>query len=459
MAVMRDKNIWRRMTLIGLILLSFVLSVLLFSTGGHLGEGVTDLTNIATNQPSPSVVERHLTLDVYRPAQIVLHTPNDNNAKHIIKDQQLSDDILHLFNNVQLSEVSERSELSAEQYQSLLLAGEWTELVFSDQLPFGVYNHLFANLPSDYAEQTFDRIIVQTSSPTDLYFYNYKRQLLYRVPIDKRPTDPLPSIAELDGRSYLGYGLQLSGNLVYLPFEDLEIERKRYMIDQLSNTLYINQFFKDTSSVESRTSGDETRYIDLTKEVTINDATHLLTFLSQQTSTDEIALTQRLSSSFDTLNRFENWQDDVIYQSYNPENYYVTYQRYIDGLPVFDSGHLESTIEIATVETGLTHLKLPLRFIRTPISINEDNMRSLPSGPDVVDTLQQAGLSLSEDVQDIEIGLTWNESSENENVIFFEPQWYVKVRNEWQTLNQAVQSDNEMLSADTPTEGGDDLGL
>lgn len=457
--MIKNQRIWRKIILSSLILLSIILSALLFSAGGHLGEGVTDLTNIASNQPSPSVVERDLTKDVYRPVQTVLHTPSEHNTKYVVNDVNISNEIIRLVNEVQLREVNEKREMDHDQYQILLMDDEWLELVFQDEIPLGIYSHLFENLPKDYAEQTFDRIFMRMKSPTELYFYNYKQQMLYRVAIDKRPTDTMPSIEELDAQVYTAFGVALNNRWVYLPTDAHTVGRKSYMIERLSNSLYINQFFKDTSSVESRTSGHVTRYIDLTKEVTINEENQTLSFLSQQASNEEISLTQRLRSSYDTLNRFENWQDDVIYQSYQADNNYVTYQRYIDGYPVFSNNQYESTVEIATIEVGLTHLRLPLRFIRTPISINEDNERTLISGTEVIEKIQEAGYSLTENIQDIKIGLAWVQSSENENVIFFEPKWFVKNQNRWLTLDQLLNPEEDNLSAAYTAKGGRSFGF
>lgn len=458
--MIKNKRLWRKLVLTLLIMLSFLMSLLLFSSGGHLGEGVTDQTNIATNQPSPSVVERDMIKDVYRPAQMTLHTARTPNTKYVVKDNDLADRYLELLGEIRLHEVAESYTLTTEEYQNMLSSDLWLECVFNDQLPMGIYSEMFDNLPTDYAEQTFDRFFIQTQEATDIYFYDYQTQTVYRTPIEKKSAESFPQLDSLESEIYSAYGVQLKERWIYLPIQEQEIQRRSYMADQLPNSLYINQFFKDTSSVESRVSGSLTRYIDLTKEVSINDTTHVLTFLSQQPSSGEMSRTQRMRSSYDTLTRLENWQDRVVYQSYNPNNHYVTYQRQISGLPVFSDMHLESTVEIAMVEAGLTHLRLPLRFIRTPINISGDDQTNLASGQEVIEKLESAGIVVREEIQDLKIGLEWSESAENEAVIFFEPHWYVKYQNQWQRLDQLLSPDEEDdLSVDNQAKGGRFIGF
>lgn len=441
----KSRRFWRKVVLSGLILLSFVLSTLLFSTGSNMADDISENTNIATNQPAPSNIDRGLT-EVYQPYQMVMHTPNENNIKYIVRSQELFDQIINMLGEVQLGINETPRAFSVQEYQTLVGSDQWIELVFPDILPMGIYTHLFEDLPTDISERTFNRIFIQNNDSNILYFYNMKEELLWEMPIEKKPTDPLPRVTEeMIGSIAPAFGLQTGENWTYLPTKGVTVERQNYIIDRLPNSVYINQFFTDTSSVESRTSQEVVRYIDLTKEVTINELTKTLNFLSQQSEPEEISLNQRFRMNFDTLNRFENWQEEVVYRDYHPKNHYFVYQRLIDGLPVFSKDGYESLVEISNTSSGLVHLRLPLRFIRTPINIEENRLQVLPSGYDVIEQLEKAGIGIGQDVDQILIGLTWQQSFENENVIFFEPAWYVKYHGHWQALSQLVTSEENDL--------------
>src|SRR5699024_10013773 len=143
---------------------------------------------------------------------------------------------------------------------------------------------------------------------------------------------------------------------------------------------YIESFFPDTSLVDRRSNSEVTRYIDLTKEVTFDKKANTLSYLRKISETSELETTTRFTRSFEQVNHFENWSDTFKFSDYDREEQIVYFQREIDGYPVFSSGGNETISEVGVVDSGVTHLKLPLRFIVTPITIQGAPTDELLSG-------------------------------------------------------------------------------
>ena len=87
------------------------------------------------------------------------------------------------------------------------------------------------------------------------------------------------------------------------------------------------------------------------------------------------------------MNRFENWTGSFALTDYDVKNEVVSFRREIDGLPVFSPSDNETVSEVGLVESGVTHLKLPLRYINTPITMEENASEELLPGIEVSDRL------------------------------------------------------------------------
>src|SRR5699024_8607204 len=156
-----------------------------------------------------------------------------------------------------------------------------------------------------------------------------------------------------------------------------------------------------------------TRYIDLTREVTINQQNHTLVFLRQIEDSGELRPTERFIKSFEQVNRFENWTGSFAITDYDVKNEIVFFRREIDGLPVFSTSDNETLSVVGLVDSVVTHLKLPLRYINTPITIEENASEELLSGVEVNDRLlKELPSEKYSKIENLTVGYTWKESEE-----------------------------------------------
>lgn len=157
----------------------------------------------------------------------------------------------------------------------------------------------------------------------------------------------------------------------------------------------------------------------------------------------QMTFSERLLSSFQELRQVENWTETIHYQQYTHGTSEVTFQRYIQGYPVFSTQQLESSVLITVVESGLSNLRVPLRVVQTPLTLGGETTKTLPSGVSVVDQLENTAPGL-DPVQNIRKGLTWVQSEEDSRVVHFEPNWYVQSDNVWYELTRYIQLQEEM---------------
>ena len=170
--------------------------------------------------------------------------------------------------------------------------------------------------------------------------------------------------------------------------------------------------------------------------------------MRQITEPGELDATTRYVRSFEQVNRFENWADTVVLANYNQETETISFRRELDGIQVFSSFDYESVTDISLVESGVTHLKLPLRFIRTPIAIPETDAegekRQLIAGTELLEDIQNnVSLETFNNIEDITIGYTWIDSIENNQVVNFTPEWYIKVSGIWLSYPNLLKQQEE----------------
>lgn len=422
-----------------LVLSSLALSFSLWTTGRNIGEEETE--QLANNPGRISVIT-HAIEEVYRPRLIAFHGIDEEDPLMIAGTYGLNNFLQDILSHPSISNIESIENLSKEMYLDKLHQGQWVEFVYPAELPFGMITSMFSGLSTDTADLFFDRILFDQADASRIYFYHMESETFFTTienveNFSKRGIESLVAAEEVYFQP--AQATFLDDAIKYLPTEPIEISYQSYIINQFPARTYINNFFPDTSLVDVRAENNSTRYIDLTKEVTINEDNHTLTYLSQDFTAGEMTPEERYRRSFQQINQFENWSDSLIFSSFNERTNVLTFRREINGVPVFSKNEYESVSDISVVEDGITHMKLPLRYVNTPINIKGSPKKTLISGVEMLEELQEA--FTKEDFQlikDFSIGYSWEESSEDSQVINFEPDWYVFYNDQWLTYSALI---------------------
>jgi regulatory protein YycH of two-component signal transduction system YycFG len=417
-----------------LIVLSFLLTVGIWSAGGHLGE--PESTN---NNSTPSPLVERTKAEVFSPYEVALHGLGDQNQVQLTSSKETQEIMDEILSEVVFDEVVSVEFHSFEEYQSHLSEGTWIEFIYPGHLPLGLIENNFENLDENYSNQTYDRFAINTNNLEQAEFYDTEEQRLYRVNISEISSELVHAFLDTEQITYVAAeSVEIGSGYVYLPIENMRIEQKNYTVDRLPIRFYTNQFFADPSQMDERTTGNVTRYIDMTTEVRFHQTEYTLAYERQQSAVDDLSFTDRLDRSFLELQLVENWTEDVKYGSFHPATNEVTFQRYIDGLPVYSSQQNESMVRMVVNNNGLAELHLPLRVVQTPLDTGEQ-MVEMMSSEEIKELIDSSEYVSTEDIDDIRIGLTWQESEEDARVIEFTPEWYVRVEQTWYEIERFIE--------------------
>lgn len=428
-----------------LILSSFVLSYSLWTAGRNIGEEATSSGQMARTNVS---FTEHSESDTFRPTSVVLHGVSTEHQIVMSNTYPLRNLLRERHDLRNINRIERSSSRSYENYIQELQFGRWIEFIYTEERPIGLLEQKFEQLSRDAGNNFYDRVMVNLDTPDIIYFYHTGSRTMYEASVvEDYELDFAPFLNE-ENLNYVGvFPTLLENNMTYLPNEESEIEQNIYVLDQLPSSAYIGNFFPDTSLVDSRSTGNITRLIDLTKEVSINQNIYTLNFLRQISDTGDLEPTTRFSRSFDQVNRFENWADTFILSSYNREEEKIQFQREMEGYPVFSHNGYESISEVGLVETGVTHLKLPLRFINTPISTGGTPPQKLMAGDELLYFIRSITTEeMFAQIDDMTIGYAWDESDEDSQVVYFNPAWFLSVDGTWMSLDEFTDSHEEVAA-------------
>lgn len=433
---------FRNVFLAFLVLLSFLLSYYLWTAGRGMDE--EELTSGQAGQSSVSITT-HTQSDTFRPTIVALHGMENQNQIQIGRSYPLRDLLNDIFETQNLNQIERSNLTSYEDYMNELEQGRWIEFVYPEGQPLGMIDQKFDEISQDMNNNFYDRISINIDNPSSVYFYHTESEEMHVASTLEGEEVTIEPFLNEENITYIdAFPIFLNNNIVYLPTEPVDIPYRRYVIDQLPTSVYISNFFPDTSLVDSRSNANITRYIDLTKEVSINQNIYTLDYLRQISNPTGLEPTTRFERSFDQVNRFENWSDTFILSEYDREEEIIEFQREIEGYPVFSLNGYETVSEIGLVETGVTHLKLPLRFINTPITIQGTPVRELISGEELLNRLEEATSgNLYNQIDDLSIGYSWDENEEESQVVNFNPDWFVLSNGSWMTLNDYEELQRE----------------
>lgn len=427
-----------------LIILSFYLSFTLWTTGRNIGE--EESQNDRGSSVSVSLTS-HALEDVFRPKNVVLHGLTPEEPLLVARSYEIRDFLKENVAQANLSEFERIGSLTSEEYLDKIQSGQWLEFVYPEEMPFGMIGQKFLEMPSDKAQLFFDRTLLDLNNPEIIYFYHSASESFYNsIRLDNEEIDLDPLIKN-ERLVYLpAEPIILRNQIRYLPTVPLEVSYRTYVIHQLPNSSYISNFFSDTSLVDVRSTNGSVRYIDLTKEVTMNETNHTLTYLRQIYTSDQMSPEERYNRSFQQINQFENWADTFILSSYNRENQMLSFRREIEGIPVFSPDEHESISEVSLVEEGVTHFKIPLRYANTPINIKGAPTKALISGVEMIEELKnKLAVEEFELIEDFNLGYSWEESEEESQVINFNPSWYILYDNNWVALSSLLETSKETV--------------
>lgn len=434
---MRHKEAAKSLILTLLVLMSIVLTYLMWNFSPDLAN-LESQDNKKTNQNTIGKANSEPMASVISPYQVVYS--NDDKFTGALETRTINRNIVKVLKNQEVEDAHE--VYHAHNLFIPELSDNFLVLDFAYDMPLSMYLGQVLNMDAKVSNKyEFNRLLIDAEQKDTAVIYAISSDH-HRV---MRMTTSIPSnkVNDLVGK--------IKPNLI--PFADIITNRNtidaathifapekpqhlktyRTIFNHISVETMNSILFNDSVVVRSTKSGNTT-YNNNTGVATYDSKNELYRYmnLSEDESKSKNML-ETIPSTFDFINAHGGFTDDFRLFDTDDESGELTYQMFLNGVPVFNENNL-STIQVAWGEKGIFSYGRSLLKSNITIDSGEEKEK-LPGAETVRSNLANNPSIDFKKITNITIGYTMKDREEDDMEVQrnseYVPQWYVQYDGEW----------------------------
>ena len=401
--------------------------------------------NVAsTNQDASTQTRVNYSLeDVFRPTRFVISHEN--------KGKMTSDSTIIASVNEGLvgkfKDISKKEILSQEAYEQLVLRDSFGQLLFDAPVTFGVMTRYFNDVPEEYKQETFSRIIYRYDDSKNVYFINDYTKQVFQAKTDQDIQSELSKYYD-DTKFHVVESYILKNKQIFIEVNNQSLEKQTYLMEQIPMSFYITQLFANPSELRNRSDGQSIIYNDNLSQLKMDRSTNVISYYQNRVDDEHLSTTVHLQQSFAQMKKLGGWKLGMSFSDFDSERKIVEYMRYVGTYPILSNAK-EGLSQFIITATGIEKMRVSSLIAETPIPSKNESV-DLMSGKELMDQILGKGIAL-DTLEDIRLGYAWQLSRESNQVVEFVPNWFIKIDHKWKTL--------EEISLPTLDQGGDSDGF
>ena len=401
--------------------------------------------NVAsTNQDASTQTRVSYSLeDVFRPTRFIISHEN--------KGKMTSDSTIIASVNEDLvgkfKDISKKEVLSQEAYEQLVLRDSYGQLLFDAPVTFGVMTRYFNDVPEEYKQETFSRIIYRHDDSKNVYFINDYTKQVFQAKTDQDIQSELSKYYD-DTKFHVVESYILKNKQIFIEVNNLSLEKQTYLMEQIPMSFYITQLFANPSELRNRSDGQSIIYNDNLSQLKMDRSTNVISYYQNRVDDEQLTPTVHLQQSFAQMKKLGGWKLGMSFSDFDSERKIVEYMRYVRTYPILSNAK-EGLSQFIITATGIEKMRVSSLIAETPIPSKNESI-DLMSGKDLMDQILGKGVAL-DTLEDIRLGYAWQLSRESNQIVEFVPNWFIKIDHKWKTL--------EEVFLPTLDQGGDNDGF
>lgn len=381
--------------------------------------------------------------DVFRPTRFIISHEN--------KGKMTSDSTIIASVNEGLvgkfKDISKKEILSQEVYEQLVLRDSFGQLLFDAPVTFGVMTRYFNDVPEEYKQETFSRILYRHDDSKNIYFINDYTKQVFQAKTDQDIQSELSNYYD-DTKFHLVESYILKNKQIFIEVNDLALEKQTYLMEQIPMSFYITQLFANPSELRNRSDGQSIIYNDNLSQLKMDRSTNVISYYQNRVDDEQLTTTVHLQQSFAQMKKLGGWKLGMSFSDFDSDRKIVEYMRYVGTYPILSNAK-EGLSQFIITATGIEKMRVSSLIAETPIPSKNESI-DLMSGKELMDQILGKGIAL-DTLEDIRLGYAWQLSRESNQVVEFVPNWFIKIDHKWKTL--------EEISLPTLDQGGDSDGF
>ena len=410
----------------------------IFSSNGFM-RNVT-----STNQDASTQTRVNYALeDVFRPTRFIYSHEN--------KVKMTSDaSIVEAVNNAlvgKYKDVTKKEILSQENYEQLILRDSFSQLLFDAPVTFRVMTRYFNDVPEEYKQETFSRIIYRHDDSKNVYFINDYTKQVFQAKTDQDIQSELSNYYD-DTKFHLVESYILKNKQIFIEVNTIPLKKQTYLMEQIPMSFYITQLFANPSELRNRSDGQSIIYNDNLSQLKMDRSTNVISYYQNRVDDEQLTTTVHLQQSFAQMKKLGGWKLGVSFSDFDGDRKIVEYMRYVGTYPILSNAK-EGLSQFVITANGIEKMRVSSLIAETPIPSKNESIE-LMSGKELMDQILGKGIAL-DTLEDIRLGYAWQLSRESNQIVEFVPNWFIKIDHKWKTL--------EEISLPTLDQGGDNDGF
>ena len=401
--------------------------------------------NVAsTNQDASTQTRVSYSLeDVFRPTRFIISHEN--------KGKMTSDSTIIASVNENLvgkyKDISKKEVLSQEAYEQLVLRDSYGQLLFDAPVTFGVMTRYFNDVPEEYKQETFSRIIYRHDDSKNVYFINDYTKQVFQAKTDQDIQSELFKYYD-DTKFHVVESYILKNKQIFIEVNNLSLEKQTYLMEQIPMSFYITQLFANPSELRNRSDGQSIIYNDNLSQLKMDRSTNVISYYQNRVDEEHLTPTVHLQQSFAQMKKLGGWKLGMSFSDFDSDRKIVEYMRYVRTYPILSNAK-EGLSQFIITASGIEKMRVSSLIAETPIPSKNESI-DLMSGKDLMDQILGKGIAL-DTLEDIRLGYAWQLSRESNQIVEFVPNWFIKIDHKWKTLEEVLLP--------TLDQGGDNDGF
>lgn len=449
---MKIRSRWLLGVLVILLAISLVLTAFIVLRPVEIFSPNSFSNNVTSTNQNTSTQTRanYLMEDVFRPIRLIYSSENQFRMTTDASILQSANNAL----NQMFKDLSKREVLTQAEYEQLLLRDSYGQLLFDAPVSFGIMTRYFSDLPDEYKDETFTRIVYLVDSSREVYFVNDETKQTYLAHIDSDMQSLFVNWYDSE-KFYSVESYILKQKQIFMEIASVKMEQKTYLMEQIPISFYITQLFANPSELRNRSDGQSIIYNDNLSQLKMERDTNVISYYQNRVDDEKLQYTEQLQQSFAQMKRLGGWLLGMSFANFDKNHQRTEYMRYVDSYPILANPQ-EGLSQFIVTSEGIEKMRVSSLIAQTPIP-SRNKVVQLLSGRELIEQLLGNGIDLKS-LEDIRIGYSWQVSSESSSIVEFVPNWYIRENNVWKTsaelMQKSIATTNQING-----NGGDSDGL
>lgn len=416
-----------RVALLAMVLLSIFLSSKIWNNSGNT-------VSTSENQVRTSLVQLKSAPEVFLPTKLVYH--KENQFSYTNRESLISNLFKQTLKFNYKSLVSSK-QLDGELMNKIQKQEKSISFVFPAPISleyFLTINNVSMRNKSQSADMSFDQMILSVTDKK-IYYFNDQTNEMASVGISSSMTSLVNTIENKNNQYYVvSKDHEILPNSYYFDTK-VQLKKYSYILSTQNYSLFTQAFFNQVNDLSSNDQSD-TKNINITNSsgeiLSIQSDTGEVSYLGKLQKNEKRAQNNIYGNTFQYVARIGSTFGNLRY--FDQSSGSVTYRNYIEGFPLF-SNYSRGRIMLTVINNNL-RIQANQETIQVPIPSDEKVV--LKTTGETIQDLLDAGVPKT-DIQDIQIGYTWEQSTQDEQLVNLTPNWYVKYKRNWESVSELIK--------------------